>query len=233
MIMRTQRGVGLIEMMVSIVIGMVLLLGLGTVLFSMNQTYKMRQSMSAIQNSQRNAMTFLSAIVQNAGYNPSPLTVAAIAIPLSGNGGGSGVPGTDTLTVRFIPSSGVSGFQGCSANLVQGNTYTDQFSVNAVNNTLECTETNETAATVGVVVPLINRVQGMNVKYGVDSTTSGSVTRYLAATGATSVTSLALWPKVKTVKVTLQFDNPLTGEAGQTANTHVDLTQTIPLMIGM
>ena len=233
MIMKTQRGVGLIEMMVSIVIGMVLLLGLGTVLFSMNQTYRMRQSMSAVQNSQRNAMTFLSAIVQNAGYNPSPLTVAAIAIPLSGNGSGSGVPGTDTLTVRFIPSSGVSGFQGCSANLVPGDTYTDTFSVNTINRTLDCTETNETAATAAVTVSLITRVQGMTVLYGVDTTTSGSVTQYLPATGGTSVTSSALWPKVKTVKVTLQFDNPLTGEAGQTANTRVDLTQTIPLMIGM
>lgn len=233
MIMRTQRGVGIIEMMVSIVIGMVLLLGLGTVLFSMNQTYRMRQNMSAVQNSQRNAMTFLSAIVQNAGYNPSPLAVAAIAIPLIGNGTGSGVPGTDTLTVRFMPSSGVSGFQGCSDSLVQGNTYTNTFSVNAVNRTLDCTETNETAVTAAAPVPLISRVQGMTVLYGVDTTTSGSVTRYLPATGGTSVTSLALWPRVKTVKVRLQFDNPLTGEAGQAANPRVNLTQTIPLMTGM
>lgn len=232
MIMRTQRGVGLVELMVSIVIGMVLLLGLGTVLFSMNQTYKMRQSMSAVQNSQRNAMTFLSAIIQNAGYNPSPLSVAVITIPLTGTGSGSGVPGTDTLTVRFIPSSGVSGFQGCSSNLVPGNTYKDVFSVNTVDNILNCDETNETAATAAVTVRLITRVQGMNVLYGVDTTTSGSVTQYLPATGGTSVTASALWPKVKTVKVTLQFDNPLAGDSGQTA-TRVDLTQTIPLMIGM
>ena len=231
MIMRAQRGVGLVELMVSIVIGMVLLLGLGTFLSSMNQTYKMRQSMSAVQNSQRNAMTFLSAIIQNAGYNPSPLSVAAIAIPLTGTGSASGVPGTDTLTVRFIPASGVSGFQGCSPNLVQGNTYTNRFSVDAASRTLRCAETNVTTNTA-VTVDLIRGVQGMNVLYGVDTTTSGSVTQYLPATGATSVDSLALWPRVKTVKVTLQFDNPLAGDAGQTA-TPRDLTQTIPLMIGL
>lgn len=231
MIIRAQRGAGLIEMMVSIVIGMVLLLGLGMVLFSMNQTYKLRQNMSAVQNSQRNAMTFLNAIIQNAGYNPSPLTVAAIANPLTGTGSGSGVPGADTISVSFIPASGVSGFQGCTASLAQGNTYTDSFSVDTVKKLLVCTETNQTLATT-TNVPLITGVQGMNVLYGVDSTASGSVTEYLPATGATSVQALGLWPKVKTVKVTLQFDNPLAGEAGQTV-TRVDLTQTIPFMIGL
>ena len=185
MSMRIQRGAGLVEMMVAVVIGMVLLLGLGTILFSMNQTYRLRQNMSAAQNNQRNAMTFLSAMIQNAGYNPSPLAVAAITTPLTGTGSGSGVPGTDTLTVSFIPASGVSEFQGCTNNLIPNKTYTDTFSVNAATRTLECIE-RDIPLTVTVNIPLITGIQGMNVLYGVDTTASGSVTQYLPATSVTA-----------------------------------------------
>ena len=59
--MKKQRGSGLIELMVSIAIGLILLLGMSTVFLTVNKTFKDRQGLGDLQNSQRMAMSFISA----------------------------------------------------------------------------------------------------------------------------------------------------------------------------
>ncbi len=240
--MSAQRGFGLVEMMVAITIGLFLILGLGTIFYSMRQTSIARQGLSDLQNNERMAMTFLGAGIQGAGFYPisNPFTTTAVtAFPLvsgsflagqsiagTGTGGGYGVSspvGTDTLSVRFVtPPSSAPGavIQGCATGLTSNTLYTDVFSVQMVNgtSTLVCTES-------GTAIPLIAGVQGMSVRYGVDPTSSGSVTSYVSATGVTN------WAFVKTVSVTLQFTNPLAGQPGQSAT--VNFTRTIPYMNGL
>ena len=54
--MRKQRGVSLVEIMVAITLGMLMMLGLGTVFVSVSQTSKLRQNMSVVQDNERTAV---------------------------------------------------------------------------------------------------------------------------------------------------------------------------------
>ncbi len=232
--MKTPRGFSLIELMVAIAIGLLLLFGLDMVFVTMNQTYTLRQKLSAFQDNERMAMWILASSIRNAGWFPNPVsttplvfTTAAASFPASGAysagqslSGTTGTGNDDSLSVRFI--AGTSAFQGCSAQLNQGDRYTDAFSVSG--GYLTCTETDNTSGVVNAV-NLIAGVSGMVVRYGVDTNGSGSVTQYQSAS------SVSLWSAVKTVKVTLQFANPLQGQSGQAAS--LSVSQTIPYMVGL
>lgn len=234
--MKAQRGVSLVELMVAMTIGLFLVLGLGTMFYSMRQTFIARQGLSALQDSERMAMTFLSAGIQGAGYFPNALTGSTFSgTSACADGtvsqagwtlfGCTGVAAnTDTLSVRFItPLAGTTNIQGCSAGLPANALVTDVFSVAGGN--LVCTETVTNAATVTTVIPLVSGVAGMSILYGVDTTGTGSVTKYQLASAVTA------WPTVKTVRLTLAFNNPLAGQPGQVAT--INLTRTVPYMNGL
>ena len=232
--MRTQRGIGLVEMMVAITIGMLLVLGLGTVFVSVKQTSNLRQLLSVFQNNERMASMFLNTSIRNAGFYPNPLLpnpfLVSGSFTTAGQsivGTGTGTAGTDTLSVRFVADPvNTQAAQGCSAQLIVNHLYTDVFSV--ANGYLTCTETDNTAASAPVTVNLVAGLTGMNVVYGVDTTSSGSVTEYLPGDSVGS----AYWiSNVRTAQITLLFNNPLAGQPGQAAT--VSLTQTIPYMIGL
>ena len=216
---KKQRGSGLIEMLVSMVIGLILVLGISLVFVSVNKIHKDRQGLSNLQNNQRLAMSFISSAIYNAGYYPNPLAVSPIASNQALVGTESGT--NDTLTIRFVAPSGtsVTPFQGCTAALTPGNVYSNTFSVSAGN--LVCTQTNITTSTT-TAVNLITGLSGLDIVYGVDTTGDGSAETYRNASTAT-------WGNVKTVRVTLSFTNPLSGQ-GQQATT--SLTQTISSLTG-
>ena len=242
--MRKQRGVSLVEIMVAITLGMLMMLGLGTVFVSVSQTSKLRQNMSVVQDNERTAVAFLNNGIRGAGFFPNPtlaltFTTSAASFPASGLwlpgqsilGTGAGTAGTDTLSVRFIASTGGAAVQGCSANLTAGDLYTDVFSV--ANGYLTCTETDNTAGTTNTV-NLVPNLSGMNITYGIDPNCTGSVSEYLPAAtvpAAVWVGSCGVGGQLKTVNVTLQFNNPLAGQPSQP--TLVTINQTIPYMIGL
>ena len=66
--MRRERGIGLVELMIALTIGLFIMLGLGTVFYSMRQTSISSQGLSSLQDSERMAMTFLGNAIQGAGY---------------------------------------------------------------------------------------------------------------------------------------------------------------------
>ena len=223
---------------------MLLLLGLGTIFVSINQTSQLRQSLSSLQNNERLAMMLMQSSIQGAGYYPvvSGVSVANVASEfpsvvgsfttagqtLFGTTGTAGNP--DTLSVRFYTDlTNPSAFQGCSGNLAVNTAYTDVFSIDTVNNNLVCTEN-------AAPYTLIAGVSGMSALYGVDAPSggSGSVTEYLTAT---QVTNSNYWSYVKTIQLTLVFTNPLYVSCatppcnGQ--NPTISITQTIPYMISL
>lgn len=221
--MNTQRGLSLIELMIAMTIGLFLLLGLSTIFYSMRQNAIARQGLANLQDNERNAFNFLTNSVQGAGAFPignPPTNTATVELPASGSfvggqsisGTGTGV-GSDTLSVRFAGVSGAT-LQGCGSSISAGTAYTDTFSISA--GSLECTENG------GTPIPLVSGVTAMNILYGVDTTGSGSVTQYQAAS------SVAAWNNVKTVNITLTFTNPLAGQSGQ-PNT-ISLARTIAVM---
>jgi type IV pilus assembly protein PilW len=246
--MKTQRGISLIELMVSVALGLLLLLGLGTIFVSINQTSHLRRDLSELQNNERMAMIFLAAGIRNAGSYPMSGAVAAVDLSASAVvGTGTASAGTDTFSVSFVAASGVSANQGCSAPLTAGAIYTDKFSVKDAGTSKGYLQCEETTAGVTTTIPLVAGVQGMNVLYGVDPITgsncTGSVANYLTAA---QVTAATIWPtkttgscsspfggtQIKTITTVLIFTNPLAGQPGQLSNT-VTLTQTIPYMNGL
>lgn len=239
---RAQRGVGLIEVMIALTIGLVLLMGVGQYFISMRQTASAAQQLSALQNQQRMAMYFLHVAVTGAGNVPDPANTPAAALYLSNavfTSGqtliGSGPSTTTKLTVRFVAST-VVGQQGCSATLTPTKVYRDEFSVTS-DGYLQCVETNEsdsTSTTVRLVGDPVNKVTGMSIRYGVDTNTGVSsvpvsALQYLAADDMTS----ALWPYVMTVEVTLQFTDPMAGQFGRSSGATLSLMETIPYMSGI
>ena len=244
--MRKQRGISLVEIMVAITLGLLLMLGLGTVFVSVSQTSKLRQNMSGVQDNERTAIAFLNNGIRGAGYFPNPtpaliFSTSAAEFPASGSflpgqsifGTGIGTGGADTLSLRFIASAGgITGVQGCSANLTAGDLYTDVFSV--AGGYLTCTETDNTAGGTATV-NLVPNMTGMNIVYGIDSNCFGYVTEYLPGNSVPAsvwASSCAQGGQLKTVNVTLQFNNPLAGQPGQLLPT-VTINQTIPYMIGL
>ncbi len=225
-----QKGFGLVEMLIAMVIGMILLLGISGIMISMTRTSDLRQKMANLQASQRMAMVLLGNSVRYAGAFPyTALDTRATIFPadevfgmgesLSGTGANENA---DTLSLRFVASATQTASQGCSASLVGGTSYTNVFGV--TDGYLTCVQTGSADP-----VKLIAGVSGMNVLYGVDATGAGFVNQYLTAEEVTA--PVDLWGSVKTVKITLIFTNPLHGEPGQPAT--VSISQTIPHVIGL
>lgn len=239
----SQRGIGLIEVMIALTIGLVLLIGVAQYFVSMRQTATSAQQMSAVQNQQRMAMYFMHVAVAGAGFNPDPFTTDAVTqFPSSatfptagqaliGSGTNAGTYPAAVLSVRFTASTVTGGAeQGCSPNLIAGNVYTDEFSV--ANGYLVCKEINNTAGTAQTINNLIgdpvNKVLGMKVMYGVDAQNTFSAQQYLSAA---EVTAGSFWGNVMTAEVTLFFTNPLKGQAGQPDS--VSLKKMIPYMVNI
>lgn len=216
---KRQSGIGLVEIMVSMVIALFLLLGIGTIFITTRSTYGDQQGLSNLQDNERLAMFMLTNVIQTGGYFPDPLTTtAAASLPGSGtypanpyplNGQAvSGTDGaTDTVRARFMTASG-DGIGSCNGgtNTSGANVLVDNvFSINAATNTLQC------AVNGANPQPLVTGVSNMQVLYGVDTIPSGSATQYFTAALVPN------WNNVKSVRIALTFLNPLAGQAGQPA----------------
>ncbi|UTH74331.1 PilW family protein [Chromobacterium sp. IIBBL 290-4] len=209
---RRQCGSGLIEVMVSVTIGLFLLSVLLMIFASTEMAETDESGLAQLQDNQRSAMTIINTIAQSAGYYPAPQTqTLAAALPASGAfAAGQSIAGTvgppDTLSIRFqtAPNDGVLNCNG-SGNSGSGNTiYINQFAIS--NGQLTC------AVNGGSAQVLVDGVSNMSVLYGVDENGGGSVTHYYNAS------SIPAGDTVRSLKVTLTMANPLSRQAGQPAS---------------
>jgi type IV pilus assembly protein PilW len=225
-----QAGMGLIELLIAMSVGLVIVGGMLSVLYSSRNTSLAQTGFAQLQDDQRLALMMLTNTIQGAGYFPNPLTSTLnTELPANStfvNAGqslagttGAAAPG-DTLIVRYEAGT-ADGTMDCNgrgntsgANLMLVNT----FSVDA-NRNLLC------SVNGGAAQALAASVQNFQVFYGVDTTADGSVDRYIAASAMTT----ANWQNVVSVRITLTFVNPLAGQAGQPA-TLAPITQVIALL---
>jgi len=222
---KRQGGFGLVEIMVSMVIALFLLLGIGTIFLTTKTTYGSQQGLSSLQDNERLAVIMLTNMIQTGGYYPNPdITTANVSLPVAapyivaGQAVGGTDAATDTVRARFVTASG-DGIENCNggANTTGANViYDNVFSINAATNTLQC------AVNGANPQPLVSGVSNMQVLYGIDPTSSGSATQYFTATLVPN------WSNVKSVRITLTFLNPLAGQPGQPAN--LAFTEIVPVM---
>ena len=217
---RAQLGFTLIELLVSMLIGLFLLGGLGILVQDNRRTFSSQNALSQLQDSQRLAMSMITDVVQASGYFPNPTlnTAASTMLALGTMTAGQAMTGTynaatpgDTITARYATTGG-DGILNCAgtSNPVGGGvtTYVNTFSV-AVN----AAGVSQLVCNLGIglaaptAYPLVSGITNMTILYGVN--TSGAGNNADTYMNATQVTANADWNNVISVKITLQFLNPL------------------------
>jgi len=192
-----QRGIGLIEMMVTMAIGLVILIALGYFFLGSQQVNRTSEDVSRMQESGRNALELIGRAVRQAGYRSDP-NVAFSGTALTGVNSASSAP--DTMTIQYEAQEG--GETNCiGATVAAGALVNYAFTING--GALNCN---------GVVV--VSNVEDMQISYGIDSTKDGVIDLYKPQ--PSSVTEFS---QVAAVRVSLLIKGPtsnLTANQSQT-----------------
>jgi type IV pilus assembly protein PilW len=237
------RGYNLIEVMIAIAVAVFLLAGIVMIEQGTKQTSIAQTGLAQLQDDERIAMTILANVIQQAGYYPIPttamdkhqleLSLPKIGAMIDGQSiyGQRDADNNDTLTIRFLtnPNDGVLNCQGGSNTTAAQVEYDNVFTVDLVNHQLTCAINGKPA------VVLVDHVKSMHILYGVFSQTvtqfdnGGSVDTFDNANqfSLETTTPPAFWTNVYTVKITLEFFNPLKGQPGQPET--ISITRVIPL----
>lgn len=212
----TQRGMGLIEMMVVILISMFMMAGLLSMVYGTRQNFTAQAQLAQLQDSERLAMNIITNVVQSGGYfsNPGNQTVSAAFPPLTVTSGSNtatfavrqSISGTganannDQIWVRYT-TGGADDVMDCNGQTqTVSTTYVNYLYVN--NGMLWCQAFwNGTAQTAQ---PLVAGVSRMNVLYGVNTagTSPAAADTYMTAT---QVAAGPYWNSVVSAQVILTF----------------------------
>lgn len=156
-----QQGFTLIEIMISLLLGVFLLGGVIGVFLNTKQTYRVQDGLSRLQENGRYAMEFMGRDIRMADYKACPADdFATFGVdPISGKNNNTAADsidnGTDEITVRWIATCGAgpigAAYDIRSANLVKNSS------------------------------SLIEGVQDMQIKYGADTDGDGAPNYYADA----------------------------------------------------
>ena len=216
---RRERGLTLVELMVSMAIAVFLLTGVLTIFQNTRHTFTTQNQMAQLQDNERLAMTLISDVIESAGYFPDPTVNTSLSAlptdPLFAAAGqavvgtANAAPPGDTIVVRFLtnPNDNVINCVGGTNTTGAVLLYENVFSLDGLGN-LRC------AVNGAPSVPLVAGVQNMRIYYGVKTNfavQNGAVDSYLRANEMLP----AYWSNVISVKVVLTFTNPLAGQPNQ------------------
>ena len=216
-----QRGVGLIDVLVGLVIGIFILWALSTFFGQNKRTYAYQQAQANQQQHERIMSFLLGSVLRQAGYAPMNATrlldtaalfpaagVFAAGQVVSGTQGThnvtvNGVTGAqaypdDTIAIRYIGDANVSRCNGAAP--AAGALATDQVETDGI--TFSCTADGVTMPLFGTAnVPLTQqlRVLGLAINYGVDVDADESIDRFVRASAVTD------WSQVKVAEIEVHF----------------------------
>ena len=209
---KSQAGLTLVEIMVSLTLGLVVLLAVGAVYVGSRQTYRVQEDSARIQESGKYALEVIGRSFRQAGadaemnYNPTALTLECVAPVCTAVDNNAVVAATDTIRNQFYAgreelNAGVWGTRNCLGTVIAVNALvTNIFSLNGTND-LVC-------STGAGAQPLVSNVMDLQVVYGIDpslATTGGQATQYVAAPTA------AQWPQVVSARVCVQVRSAANG----------------------
>lgn len=159
-----QAGMTLLELMISMFLGLLLVAGIGTIYVGSNQTYRVQEQNARIQEAGRFALDVIGRSLRQAGYT----TCISTSFPIRTCFTGTPITGTaNTVTVQYDGT----GATDCSGAVVAaGNQVTDAIDLNA--NNLRCNN-----------APLVPNVEALQFLYGIDTTGDRSADQYSAAPG--------------------------------------------------
>jgi type IV pilus assembly protein PilW len=189
---RGQRGLSLVEVMVSATLGLILLVVLIQVVISNRDAHRWQQNLSLLQENGRFAITKIAQVMRMTAYQGSTAPEWLLG-PLS-NGNGGLVPlggtnddtnGSDTLLAAYRGTA--DGFvKDCQGSVIAaGVTVINRFSVSAGGD-LDCAVSTD-GGTTWSSLAMVSGVEAMHVLYGVDSDSDGSANRYVGAADVTNM----------------------------------------------
>lgn len=192
----SQRGISVIELMVSMVLGLLIMATVLTVFLSSKQSYRLDSQMSSEDADGQFVMGYLSNLIRLSGYRSTPTSASSGSYPtlssvftsslphISGTNGG-GFHGSDSITIRFQGSGNGTGtpdgmIRDCLGNSVDAsNIATNTISVNN-SGELQCRAVNQTTGT-DTTQTLIGNVESLQFRYGEDLNQDGVAERYVPA----------------------------------------------------
>lgn len=137
-IWNAQQGFTLVELMIGMIVGLVLLLVIGTVFVSSQGVFREQEDNARVQENGRFALEVIGRSIKQAGHVEMPFTgfkVEFTGTAISGTNGGAGV--ADTLTVQFEGAIGDSDCDGKGVT-VAGTIIQNHFNIDAANAELRC-----------------------------------------------------------------------------------------------
>jgi type IV pilus assembly protein PilW len=206
---RHQAGFSLVELMISMTLGLIVLLAVGSIYIGSRQTYRVQDDNARIQEAGRYALEVIGRSIRQAGANAemnfnksaAALQCNVVGVCVAINGvNGVAVTDPDTLAVQFYAGSEELNptppgwiARDCTGGIAAlGIVVTNTFSLNGTN--LQC------AGSVGGTQPLVNNVEDLQVVYGIDTDVSGSP-NYQSADLYVAAPTAAQWPNVVTARV--------------------------------
>jgi len=190
--LRRQTGLTLVELMVSLGLGLLLVSAVGSVYLGSTQTFRTSQESSRIQETGRYAFDVIGRSLRHAGYAPMNYVGPAIG-PVRGTDGSGGAP--DTITTQ---RGWDKGDRSCVDATGQENQLVQEiFRIDTVNAELEC-EGTITPDPSGGSQPFLSRVEDLQILYGIDIDEDpyASANQYLPEPAPTSS-----WDDVVSVRV--------------------------------
>ncbi|MEE9354251.1 MAG: PilW family protein [Methylococcaceae bacterium] len=204
---KNQTGISLVELMVSLTIGLFLLAGLIQMFVTTKKSYNVQDSLSRIEENSRFALDTLSRTIRLAGYKTDPWQDNSSAFPVvtlfpgSGqyiSGTEGGVTDSDSINIRYqgsVNSAGVADNRvfDCAGTSIGNTTVELSFSISGSD--LVCSINGATP------VVMVDNVAHMQILYGIDAGGDGAANQYVVASSVTN------WVNVVSAKIGLVFSS--------------------------
>ncbi len=244
-----QRGMGLVELMISMVIGLILLGTLTYFYLGSRQISRTHDDLSRMEESGRNAMEIIGKAVRQAGFrldvnNLLYVNPANNVGALIGTDGGGAAPGdagaamapSDTLTIRHDPSwrehvtNPIYGREAnCAGATITSNNNVDTTTGVIPPNTAVVEYVFSVSNTIGLLCGtavgavggvIVDNIERMQITYGLRDAT-GAITSYIAAPTA------AQFAQVAAVQVSLLVRGPSVGITANNSQTYTFNGETV------
>ncbi len=161
---KQQLGLTLVELMIAMVIGLVLVGGVIQIFVANNQTYRVTENMSRMQENGRFALDIMGKMIRSAGFRGNVEInfgdKFSTASPFTGDQSVIGADGTtDSVTFRYRGANNTAMTDCIGITVAAGAEVASRFYLDTANEELECATTSGTQ-------PLIDNVVDLQIFYG-------------------------------------------------------------------
>ena len=193
---RYQDGVTLVEVMISLAIGLFMIVVIAATFLQSRDTFRANSNLGRIQETGRFALEAMAQSIRQAGFSGvnrnNTFTGVALVATNGTPASGSNPAGSDSITVSYADTV------DCAGQTVAGGLLQNTYSLDSGTGRLMCQGNGGAAGSAAVV--LADDVQEFQLTYGIDLATVGTANRPSAATMITSAPTVAQLAKAVFVR---------------------------------